>query len=68
MWGMPRDVLETIVIVGAGCLAIAAMCVFNLNARQLLFELFGRSLNDRSGPEPPRTPAEPHGPGRLTAK
>lgn len=45
---MPRDVIETIVIVGAGCLAIAIMCVFNLKARHLLFDLFGRSSNDRS--------------------
>ena len=52
---MPRDVIEIIATVGGGTLVIAILCAFNSNARQLLWELFGRSVNPV---EPPGTHAD----------
>ena len=47
---MPRATIEIIVILGLGSLVIGVLCIVNQGARELLWDLLGRTPSD--APEP----------------
>lgn len=47
---MPRTTIEIIVILGLGSLVIGVLCVVNQGARELLWDLLGRTSSDAEAP------------------